>query len=815
MASKVKDLDPAWKEGVVIAEKVNEQERFVNNVVDLLDKGATIPFIARYRKEQTGDMAVNKLREVSAQLDDLRTVKSKMSSVFNSISGQGKMTKQLEVTLKHARTMEEVEMLYAPFKPGHKGSLAERAKALGLEPAALAVLDGKMIKLENYIKPGEKGVSNRGEVETGSQHIIADIISKDKEVMDEIRKICATSHVVLESKRSKVSNAEAKKTTAKTAEKKKAAETKVETKNAGIKREGKDNSAKFEQYFDFSCPIRHVKPHQILAINRGEEQKVLTVKINMPDGVKVRFTRFAHHKFVRHFFPELCRAILEKSIEDSFDRLVQPQMCRHIRSEQTKAAEKASIAVFGDNLHRLLLQPPVKGKTVFGVDPGFKNGCKAAVISTTGAILHTVVLYLHDYKSNKIAEQQKMINAIKTYKCNVIAIGNGVACRETEQIVSEMIQRNSFQPQSVVYCIVDEGGASIYSVSDEAQKEMPDLDPTLRGAVSIARRLQDPLSELVKIEPKHIGVGMYQHDVAKTKLQTALDSVIEECVSFTGVDLNTASQCLLRRVAGLNATKANKILDWRTKNGTFTNRSQLLKVKGLGEKSYEQCAGFVRIVQQFAADNMKAEESETQDAAPAKAGQKRKATGKAGAKGKKAKLTASDAVNPLDMTAIHPESYPVAERFISELGLAAEGVGSSQFIEKTKKVAAGKGIDKLAEEHCVGAPTMQLIVDALSRPMSYDFRSDFQKPLFKKGMTSVADLKPGTVLTGRVTNATHFGAFVDIGVGQNGLIHVSKMRPPLAPNQNLGLGDHVEVCVLSVESSKNRIGLQLKKLLGT
>ncbi|KAL8619606.1 hypothetical protein ACOMHN_019662 [Nucella lapillus] len=1009
-----KKIDPAWKEENVISQTVNEQERFVNNVIDLLDVGATIPFIARYRKEKTGDMPVNKLREISAQLDDLRQVRTKMSSVYGSIKGLGKMTKQLELTLQHARTMEEVDMLYAPFKPGHKGSLAERAKAAGLEPAAMGILDGKPGDLRMFIKAGDKGVSTMAEVKTGIQHIIADIIAKDKEVMEEIRKICATSYVSLQSKRSKTCSAKGEKEGAKGKGKKD-----ICGKQAAV------NSFKFEQYFDFQCPVSNIKPHQILAINRGEEHKVLTVKVNMPNAVKCRFTQFVHRKFVSHFFPQDCRYIIEKSIEDSFDRLVQPQMSRHIRSEHTKSAEKASIEVFavcgsfsvifsldrsehtksaekasievfavcgsfsvifsldrsehtksaekasievfavgayqecresvhrgvcrmwiivsdffyldrsehtksaekaskevfavcgsfsvmfsldrsehtksaekasievfavcgtfsvifsldrsehtksaekvsievfavcgslsehtkcaekasievfavcgsfsvifsldrsehtksaekasievfGSNLHSLLLTPPIKGKTVLGVDPGFKNGCKTAVVSATGEVLHTEVLYLHDYKTNKVAEDQKLIGVIKTHRCDVIAIGNGVACRETEQRVSGLIQNTNFHPLSVVYCIVDEGGASIYSVSDEAQKELPKLDPTLRGAVSIARRLQDPLSELVKIEPKHIGVGMYQHDVSKTKLQTALDSVVEECVSFTGVDLNTASQCLLRRVAGMNVTKANKVIEWRSKNGRFTNRSQLLKVKGLGEKSYEQCAGFVRVVHDLASHLAESAEAEEAESTSGKAGQKRKAVSQAGGKAKKAKLAASDDVNLLDMTAIHPESYSVASKFLSGLALSVEDLGKPDFIAKVKRSSSDTGVNKLAERFEIGAPTMQLIVEALSRPVSYDFRSDFQKPLFKKGMTSVADLKPGSVLTGRVTNVTHFGAFVDIGVGDNGLIHVSKMRPPLAHDQNLSLGDHVEVMVMSVEAAKNRIGLQLKRLL--
>ncbi|XP_046336973.2 S1 RNA-binding domain-containing protein 1-like isoform X2 [Haliotis rufescens] len=788
MPPKGKQIEPSWRIEDVIADTVDTSQDVARSLIEMMEEGATIPFIARYRKERTGSMEAEKLREVSSLLDDLKNVMSKMSSVYNSIESAGKMNRTLAAALKRSTSLTEVEHLYAPYKPGHKGSLAERARKLGLEEPALQILDGKHVELEKLVRQGEKGLAKPHDIETGIQHILADIISKDKEAMDEVKRLCETSNVKLESSRSKTST------------KKDAEETKSRA---------PDDSHKFEQYFDFSCPVKYIKSHQVLALNRGEDKKILTVRVTIPDYVKNRLIGSYTHKFVKHWSSPSVKTLMSTSIADAVNRLILPQTCRHIRSELTKTAEKDSILVFASNLKRLLLTPPVRGKTVFGIDPGFKNGCKTAVVSPTGGIQTTQVFYFLEYKSNKAAEKQKLVNIVKTFRCEMIAIGNGVACRQTEQYVAGLIQEKAFGEMQVMYCIVDESGASIYSVSDEAQRELPDLDPTLRGAVSIARRLQDPLAELVKIEPKHIGVGMYQHDIAESKLKTALDSVVEECVSFVGVDINTGSECLLRRIAGLNATKAKKILEWREKNGAFASREQLLGIKGLGQKGYEQCAGFIRVLHDFSMQGERPDEDAAVEApGPSGKGRKRKAgSTKVSAKKKKSEIDCTP--NPLDMTSIHPESYHIATRLMTDTGVDPKNVGQEEFCEEIRRFSKHKGVEELARTYNTGAPTITLITDALSQSLTYDIRDEYDKPLFKKGVIAMEDLKAKQTLTGRVTNVTHFGAFVDVGVGHNGLIHTSQMRQGLEGRQGVQLGDNVNVEVINVDLQKKRLGLKL------
>ncbi|XP_005101492.2 S1 RNA-binding domain-containing protein 1 [Aplysia californica] len=799
---KTEDVKPDWDTSILISQKLNLRRQSVLNVIDLLDDGATIPFIARYRKDQTDNMTPDTLREVASEVDELRAVESKIHNVHGAISKLGKMTEDLETSLIMSTSILEVESLYAPFKPGHKGSYAERARALGLGDMTTALLAGKTVNLASAVRPGEKGVESVGEVEKGVKHIVADIVSKDKEMMDVARELCNNLNVMLESSKAKAK--------AKNATKKDSKSTK------GAIGPGKDNDSaanKFEQYFDFRVSVKSAKPYQILALNRGEDLNVLAVKVVIPDLVKQRFIDSCLQKLFRRIARPDFQSLIRMAVLDAYDRLIEPTLIRHTRSDLTKMAEKASISVFTSNLHRLLLTPPVKQKTILGIDPGFKNGCKFAVISSTGVILHTGVAYLHDYRSDKFEERYRLASVINTHRCETVAIGNGVACRETEQVVSDLIKHNSFQPLSVVYCIVDECGASIYSVSDEAVKEMPDLDPTLRGAVSIGRRLQDPLAELVKIDPKNLGVGMYQHDLNKTSLQTALGSVVEECVSFVGVDLNTCSECLLRRVAGLNATKAKKILEWRSKNGYFTSRQQLLTIKGLGKKGFEQCAGFVRITRHLGSEHgngPKKEEVKEEvptTAVTAKAGQKRKA-GASATSGKKAKKEASLDWNPLDSTSVHPESYQLAEKLADHLGVSLPDIGTAAFIAQVKRAATNDGLQAFSETHEAGLSTVKLIADALQQPLSYDIRESFQRPIFKQEVMSVSDLRTGSIVTGRVTNVTHFGAFVDIGVGINGLVHTSKM----GRFGKLGLGDHVEVKVENLDLNRKRIGLMLTNI---
>ncbi|ESP04111.1 hypothetical protein LOTGIDRAFT_136816 [Lottia gigantea] len=741
------ELLPLWRVEEVISETLGIDVGVADNVINLLEDGATIPFIARYRKEQTKDLEVEKLREIDKLVKDLTVVRGKINTVHGSISKLGKMTSGLAESLQNAQSLDEIEILYAPFKPGHKGTLAERAKKLGLEPTALMILDGKQFNLQKLVNKQEKELNTIDNVEKGIIHIIADIISKDKKSFDQLRKI----NVMLHSK-------ETKQSTGKKNDGKKSDEKKVKVEKGVMK---KEDSYKFEQYFDYKIPVRYIKPHQILAINRGESKKFLTVKIEIPDNIKYSFIRYCQNIWSRHINNKDCRDIIEKSINDAYDRLILPHACRNIRSDLSKKAEEASIKVFADNLKSLLLQPPIKGKVVLGVDPGFKNGCKSAVISPTGQVLDTMVFYLHDFKSKKFVEE-----VVSKYKCEVIAIGNGTACRETEKFISTLIQTKVFRPLDVYYTIVDESGASIYSCSKVAEKEFPKLDPTLRGAVSISRRLQDPLAELVKIEPKHIGVGMYQHDLSETKLKTSLDSVIEECVSFVGVDLNTGSECLLKRIAGLNATRAKNIVEWREKNNVFTNRQQLLSVKGVGSKSFEQCAGFIRIV--------------------------------------------NSGQLPQASTRFLILTYFLILRWsVAQLAASLASEYAHQQLDKELNVN-GK-TNSISEKYGTGLPTLTLIIDALTQT-KYDIREGNQKPLFKQGITGIEDLKTQSTLTGRVTNVTHFGAFVDIGVGQDGLIHTSNMFTTRG-RQELHLGDRVQVLVTNIDVYKKRIALKLLDVL--
>ncbi|XP_063429941.1 S1 RNA-binding domain-containing protein 1-like [Mytilus trossulus] len=796
---ELKNTDPNWETEEAIAEDLDLPKWSTKNVVKLLEEGCTIPFIARYRKEMTGGMEVDNLRDIQSSLEDLKHVQNKMATVLKAINKLGKLTQGLEKCLKNSKTITEVDDLYAPFKPGHKGTLAERARALNLEPLAITFLERPWEgKLEQYVDPNVKGLQKLSDVETGVKHILADIIHKHKDSMDFIRgwsKYRDIKLVTSECKPKKSGKNDTK--TVKTEDTKK-----VVKKEVNIKEESRH---KYEQYFNSNFNVCYIKPHQVLAINRGEHNKFLTVKIDVPDKVKSMYERQCSQNFIhRTHQGTYAMNIITQAISDAYERLAYPQMIRLIRSELTKKAEKASIDVFATNLKNLLLASPVKGKCILGLDPGFKNGCKVAVITATGQIVHTEIVYIHDYKSNKYDEKKKILQMIKQYGCEIFAIGNGVACRESETYVSNLIKEEHLKMN---YCVVDESGASIYSVSDQAKKELPTLDPSLRGAVSIARRLLDPLAELVKIEPKHIGVGQYQHDMPENQLKLSLDSVVEECVSFVGVDVNTGSESLLRRIAGLNSTRAKKIIEWRESNGLFVNRGQVKCVKGIGDKSYEQCAGFIRVIASLEGQTEKCkEEPEETKTEPEemKTGRKRKKPTAGGGKAKKKKDSLSLEPNILDTTWIHPESYGAAESLMQMIGVSKENLGQEVFIREVQIHMKTKTTEELAATLAVGEPTVDLIVKAFLKPHSYDYREGFEKPLFRKEIQDINSLKNGTILTGKITNVTHFGAFVDIGVGQNGLIHVSKMK-----NTKLNLGDKVSVKVISLELSKKRIGLEI------
>uniref|UniRef100_A0A8C6DET7 S1 RNA-binding domain-containing protein 1 n=1 Tax=Moschus moschiferus TaxID=68415 RepID=A0A8C6DET7_MOSMO len=793
--SHIEEVEMNWDIVQVLSERTDIELWVCANIIRLFNDDNTIPFIVRYRKELINNLDADSLREVQQTLEELWAVEKKAYSTIQKIKKEGKMSECLLKALLNCKTFEELEHVSAPYKTGSKGTKAQRAKQLGLEGAAKTLLENPgELNLLSYIKPNVKGLSALQDIETGVQHILADMIAKDKDTLDFIRKLCQDRYIHIQSSLAKVSS----------------------------KKVNEKDVDKFQLYQNFSCNIRNIQHHQILAINRGENLKILTVKVNIPDEVKIEFCRWCIQNrwrprgFAR---PELMK-ILYNSLDDSFKRLIYPLLCREFRAKLTSDAEKESVMMFGRNLRQLLLTSPVPGRTLMGVDPGFKHGCKLAVISPTSQILHTDVVYLHCGQGFREAEKIKRL--LLNFNCSTVVIGNGTACRETEAYFADLIMQNYFAPLDVVYCIVSEAGASIYSVSPEANKEMPGLDPNLRSAVSIARRVQDPLAELVKIEPKHIGVGMYQHDVSQTLLKATLDSVVEECVSFVGVDINICSEVLLRHIAGLNANRAKNIIEWREKNGPFINREQLKKVKGLGPKSFQQCAGFIRVNQDYIrtfCSQQTESGGETQGVA---------VTASAGVEvpnekqGKKRSKTAVNVVlkpNPLDQTCIHPESYDIAMRFLSFVGGTLYEIGKPEMQQKINSFLDKEGIEKTAERLQTTVHTLQIIVDGLSQPESFDFRTDFDKPDFKRSIVCLEDLQVGTVLTGKVENATLFGIFVDIGVGRSGLIPIRNVteaklsKTKKRRSLGLGPGERVEVRVLNIDIPRSRITLDLIRVL--
>ncbi|TWW78344.1 S1 RNA-binding domain-containing protein 1 [Takifugu flavidus] len=770
-------------------------ERWVcENIIMLLREDNTVPFVVRYRKDMINHMDADSVRDVQLVYQELCSLAKKTQSVIQTLKKDGVLTTDLEQTLRSCRSVDELDHVYAPYKKGSKLTKARRAKALGLEVAASALMETpQTLDLRKWLKPGVEGLSSVEEVATGVEHILADMIAKDPETLTHVKTLCENCPVTIQSSVSKAALKE--KVQGKGATK--------GHKNTAAQAKNKDID-KFQLYCDFTCNIQRIQPHQTLAINRGESLKILTVKVNIPDRVKSDFSRWClNSRWRPKTMPrEEHHLILKNAVDDSYKRLIQPFLSRSYRTKLTSAAEKESIAMFVRNLRQRLLAGPVRGSIIMGVDPGYKHGCKLAILSPTSQILHTDIFYLH--ASSQQREAEKLRYLMSKYSCTKVVIGNGTACRETESLFADLISRGNFHPLDVSYCITNEAGASVYSVSPEAVKEMPDLDPNLRSAVSIARRVQDPLAELVKIDPKHIGIGTYQHDVSTSALKAALDGVVQECVSFVGVDINMCSETLMRHVAGLNVGRARSIAEWREQNGPFINREQLKLVKGMGPKTYQQCAGFIRI-------NPQTSTVSSLPCVPAKAAAK---------KGKgKAVISVSTSFNPLDQTCIHPESYHVAQRFLSIVGGSTDPIGSSQLRQRVENKLRSSSMEELAKTVDTSTETLQLITDGLTQPPGFDIRQNFGQADFKQGIVSMSDLQVGTVLTGRVDNTALFGAFVDIGVGRSGLIHKSNITPDKLPvNQRrrslaLGPGERVEVRVLNVDHQRGRIGLDLIRVL--
>lgn len=691
--------------------------------VKLIDEGNTIPFIARYRKEVTGALNDEVLRNLYERLNYLRNLEEKKEQVIGSIEEQGKLTPELKKQILEAQTLVAVDDLYRPYRPKRR-TRAIIAKERGLEPLAnILSLQQTAKTMEEEAKAYiniEKDVETVEDALAGAMDIVAEAISDEAQYRQYIRDITMKKGVLSS-----------------------------EAKDA-------DEESVYEMYYGFSEPVAKLAGHRVLALNRGEKEKLLTVKIEAPQEDIFRYLK---KKIIRRDNPNTT-PYLERTIEDAYSRLIAPSVEREIRSELTEQAEDGAIKVFGKNLQQLLMQPPIAGQTVLGWDPAFRTGCKLAVVDPTGKVLDTVVIF-PTAPQNKVEESKKILKKlIKKYGITLISVGNGTASRESEQVIVELLKEI---PEHVQYIIVNEAGASVYSASKLATEEFPNFDVGQRSAASIARRLQDPLAELVKIDPKSIGVGQYQHDMNQKKLSGALEGVVEDCVNRVGVDLNTASAPLLEYISGISATVAKNIVAYREENGQFTDRKQLLKVSKLGPKAYEQCAGFLRI------------------------------TG-----GK----------NPLDATSVHPESYESAKKLLELLGYSMEDLKEQKLKGISAKVKDKK---KLAEQLDIGVLTLDDILKELEKP-ARDPREDMPKPILRTDVLEMKDLTPGMILKGTVRNVIDFGAFVDIGVHQDGLVHISQIcdRFIKHPLEAVSVGDVVDVQVMSVDLKKKRIALTMK-----
>ena len=695
----------------------------VEAAVKLIDEGNTIPFIARYRKEATGSLNDEVLRNLDERLRYLRNLEERKEQVISSIREQEKLTPELEKQIQDAPTLVAVEDLYRPYRPKRR-TRAIIAKEKGLEPLA-NVISLQMIKepLEQIAKDyvsEEKGVATVKDAIAGAKDILAETVSDNAEYRTYIRKATMEQGMLSSSAKDETV------------------------------------SSVYEMYYNHEEPVKKVAGHRILALNRGEKEKILTVKITAP---RDQILRFLEKQLILRDNP-YTTPVLQEVAEDSYDRLIAPAIEREIRSLLTDKAEDGAIKVFGKNLEQLLMQPPIENRVVLGWDPAFRTGCKLAVVDGTGKVLDTVVIY-PTAPQNKVEESKKVLKElIKKYHVSLISVGNGTASRESEQVIVELLKEI---PEQVQYIIVNEAGASVYSASKLATEEFPQFDVGQRSAVSIARRLQDPLSELVKIDPKSIGVGQYQHDMNQKHLSETLQGVVEDCVNKVGVDLNTASASLLEYISGISKALAKNIVAYREENGAFTNRKQLLKVAKLGPKAFEQCAGFMRI----------------------KGGD-----------------------NPLDSTSVHPESYQAAEKLLTSLGYPPEEILAGGLTGISKKIANPK---KLSEELGIGEITLLDIAKELEKP-ARDPRDEMPKPILRTDVLDMKDLTPGMILKGTVRNVIDFGAFVDIGVHQDGLVHISEMteRYIKHPLEAVSVGDVVEVKVLSVDLNKKRISLSMK-----
>lgn len=709
----------------VLAQQFEIREEYAANIIALLDDGNTIPFIARYRKEMHGSMDDQLIRQFSEKLDYLRGLDKRREEIRNLIEAQEKLTDEVAAALEKAQTLSELEDIYRPFRPKRK-TRASVAKEKGLEPLAVEI-----IKQEKGFSPRdyaaefvseEKGVASADEAIAGAMDIIAEQVSDSAEIRKRIREIAQNNGVL----RSVAADEE--------------------------------KESVYTMYYDFGEAVKKIAGHRVLAVNRGEKEGFLKVSLELDEERPLSVI----YRLLDKGRNPLCSDILRAAGEDAYSRLIFPSIEREIRSELTDNAAENAMKVFAVNLKQLLMQPPVKGKVVLGLDPGYRTGCKVAVVDGTGKVLDTAVIYPTHGERKAAESKAKLLQLIKKHRVDIISIGNGTASKETEMFAADAIKEIE---RPVYYMVVSEAGASVYSASKLAATELPELDLTLRSAVSIARRLQDPLAELVKIEPKAIGVGQYQHDMPQKRLGETLDGVVEDCVNSVGADLNTASPALLLRVSGLNSTVCKNIVAYREENGAFSSRAELKKVSKLGPKAFEQCAGFLRV---------------------------------------------PESRNPLDNTGVHPESYKSAKELLGLLDYSDKEIKAAKFTDISGRVKA-KGTKTLADTLGIGLPTLDDIVKELSKP-GRDPRDEMPASMLRTDVLDINDLKEGMELKGTVRNVIDFGAFVDIGVHQDGLVHISQICDKFIkhPSEVLKVGDVVNVKILSVDPKKNRISLTMR-----
>ncbi|MBM7554402.1 Tex family protein [Thalassobacillus pellis] len=708
----------------LVTKETQISEKSVKQVIGMLDEGNTVPFIARYRKEMTGGLDEVQIKTIQEKWTYAQNLAQRKEEVIRLIDEQGKLTPELHQDIERAEQLQRVEDLYRPYKQKRR-TRATVAKEKGLEPLAVKVWAQKPLDLAreaaDYISE-EKELHTVDDVLAGVNDIIAELVSDEPEFRENIR--------------SKTIQAGTIESTAKEAD--------------------KDEKGVYEMYYEYQEPVRNIASHRVLALNRGEKEGVLKVGVNSPEE---KILTYLQRKVIRNSTGQELRTFLESAIEDSYKRLIQPSIEREIRNSLSEKAEEQAIDVFSQNLRSLLLQPPLKGKTVLGVDPAYRTGCKLSVIDETGKVQDISLMYPTPPKSDIAGSEKIVLALLKKYPIELIAIGNGTASRETEQFIADLIQKHNLD---IAYMIVNEAGASVYSASKLAREEFPDLKVEERSAVSIARRVQDPLAELVKIDPQSIGVGQYQHDVSQKKLKDSLTFVVETAVNQVGVNVNTASGSLLQYVSGLSKTVANNVVKKREELGKFTNRKQLKDIPRLGAKTYEQSIGFLRVV---------------------------------------------DGGEPFDRTPIHPESYKAARQLLNMVDCTENDLGTDQLKEKLKEL----NLEEVSAELDLGVPTLEDIIKALSQP-GRDLRDDLPKPLLKKNVLAMEDLEEGMELEGTVRNVVDFGAFVDIGVKQDGLVHISKLSDKFVkhPMDIVSVGDVVTVWVERVDVDKQRIALSMQ-----